>query len=49
MRKQLRESYTIDFINFSLLNTQMNTTTYSYLKNLTRAHHEYCSSWFGKT
>ena len=23
--------YTIDFNNFSLLNTKMNTTTYSYL------------------
>ena len=29
--KQLRETYTIDFINFSLLNTKMNTITYSYL------------------
>ena len=29
--KQLRETYTTDFINFSLLNTKMNPTTYSYL------------------
>ena len=29
--KQLRETYTIDYINFSLLKTKMNTTTYSYL------------------
>ena len=29
--KQLRETYTIDSINFSLINTKMNATTYSYL------------------
>ena len=28
---QLRETNTIDFNNFSLLNTKMNNTTYSYL------------------
>ena len=28
--KQLRETYTFDSINFSVLNTKMNTTTYSY-------------------